>query len=372
MRCLMPWQQKCATNVRIIICGFFLLGFTIPATSQTPTSFDASGAGKLSGEGTMPAGINMFGEITGSVLDGSDRWHGFVRTPQGRSVIFDAPGADPVSGCTCPAAINDFGVVVGTALGTEIVNNIPVTTTNGFVRTPNHKITLVSPQGAKSTYLDSIDDAGIATGRYIDAFGQQHGFIRLPDGRITEIADPLGGTGPGRGTTPDAINNFGIVSGSVTDSQFNGHGFLRMPSGQFINFDVPGAIGSLFVNGYVNDLGVVGGTYIAQQTSQNLVEAGFQRLPDGTFSVFEAPTGPLYNLWVNALDVRGTSTGFYELPDGLDTAFVRFGDGQLLTLDFPLGTQESVGIGVNARDVVVGWWIDANGAYHGYTWSPQW
>ncbi|HEY2471091.1 MAG TPA: hypothetical protein VGI45_25065 [Terracidiphilus sp.] len=366
---LMPWQKKCATSGLLVVCAVFL--FPFQASSQTIKSFEASGSGKVSGEGTMPAGINMFGEITGSVIDGNDLWHGFVRKANGKSSVFDAPGANPSVGCTCPAAINDFGVVVGTVMGTVVEGNFTFTTVNGFVRSVNGKITLVSPEGAESTFLDNVNDLGEATGRYFDIFGQLHGFLRSANGQITEIADPLGGIVGGQGTWPYAINNLGIVSGLVTDSQFTGHGFLRMPGGNFTNFDVPGALGIQFVNGYVNDLGVVAGTYVAQEASDQFVEAGFQRLPNGKFTVFSAPTGPLFNLSVTALDIRGTVTGFYEMPGGLDEAFVRFVDGQLVTLEFPSGTQESVGIGINALDTAVGWWIDAEGAYHGYTWSPD-
>jgi hypothetical protein len=354
--------HKCEFILALVV---FALTLALKTNSQTLTTFDAPVAGKLSGEGTRPAAVNSVGTITGSVLDRNHLWHGFVRTNDARYIIFDAPRADPKLGCTCPIAINDLGIIVGYTLDSHGV-------ARGFVRTPDGKFHVVGPRGAiRSTFLDGIDDFGVATGRLFDASGRVHAFLRNRDGKVTLFEDPLAGEAAGEGTWPNAINNQGTVSGWVKDAQLKAHGFLRVRTGDFINFDVPGAIGSLFVNAYVNDRGVVAGTYVAQQEVDHEVEAGFQRLRDGNFSVYAAPTGPLHNLSVSALNTEGTATGWYEgSVGGLDHAFVRFDDGRLVPIEFPFGEQESVGAAVNDRDVVVGWWIDSHGVYRGYTWLP--
>jgi hypothetical protein len=57
-----------------------LHGF-VRAASGTVTTFDAPGAGTSALQGTFPISINTTGEITGTYLDGSYAYHGFVRMP---------------------------------------------------------------------------------------------------------------------------------------------------------------------------------------------------------------------------------------------------------------------------------------------------
>ncbi|HEV8046558.1 MAG TPA: hypothetical protein VGP35_02450, partial [Terriglobales bacterium] len=78
------------------------------------TTFNVSAAGNGSGQGTVPEGIDLLGEITGQYIDSSGVNHGFVRSPLGDITTFDAPGAGTASGQgTIPATPNVFGVITG-------------------------------------------------------------------------------------------------------------------------------------------------------------------------------------------------------------------------------------------------------------------
>jgi hypothetical protein len=66
------------------------------------------------GQGTLPAGfsgLNVWGAITGVYYDANNGFHGYLRTPEGNFITFEAPGADitiPFNG-TFPNSINDAG-----------------------------------------------------------------------------------------------------------------------------------------------------------------------------------------------------------------------------------------------------------------------
>jgi hypothetical protein len=96
---------------------------------------DAPGAGTGLYQGTgfnQVAGINTEGEIAENYLDSNNVYHGFIRTPDGKFVTFDAPGADLTPGDfngTFPVSLNDWGVLTGYYTDS---NNVP----HGFLRFP--------------------------------------------------------------------------------------------------------------------------------------------------------------------------------------------------------------------------------------------
>ncbi len=57
------------------------------------TTFDITGAGTGSGQGTFPIGIVENGWIMGSYIDANNVSHGFLRAPDGAISKFDVPGA---------------------------------------------------------------------------------------------------------------------------------------------------------------------------------------------------------------------------------------------------------------------------------------
>ena len=105
----------------------------------TLTPFEAPGAGDGAYQGTgaysflgTPPGLNNLGATASLFLDGNYVFHGYVRSPQGTFVTFDAPGAS------------------------------------------------LTPGGFAGTVPDCINDLGVVSGFYIDANNVQHGFLRIP------------------------------------------------------------------------------------------------------------------------------------------------------------------------------------------------
>jgi hypothetical protein len=111
--------------------NFILHGF-VRSVNGAITTFDVPGAGTTPGTGTLALGVSSFGLSTGYWIDASVVGHGFVRYPNGAIVKFDAPGAGAVPGTlqgTVPQGMNFWGEVVGYLLDAKNVGH-------GFVRLP--------------------------------------------------------------------------------------------------------------------------------------------------------------------------------------------------------------------------------------------
>lgn len=349
----------------VLLCA---LAVTLHAGSQTLTSFDDPSAYTSGGLGTEPTGINLWGAITGIMADKAGRLHGFFRSPNGQFVDFDAPAADPVVGCTCPVAVNDLGIIAGWAVDGDYIYH-------GFLRYPSGaSVTIDAPGAIYGTKVQNINDLGVITGTWIDSQEVTHGFVRTLDGHFTSFDAPSSGDDglDGEGTFPLSINNFGIIVGYATDSNGLNHGFLRTAQGKFTMFDVPNAIGSLLYNAFVNDREIVAGTWIDRHSDECPcdIEAGYQRAPNGTFSVYQGPYGPLQDVQVYGLNIEGTAVGWYADTNDYAHAFARYSNGHFVKINVA-SALESIGSGINATGVVTGFWIDANGAYHGFLWSPK-
>jgi len=161
--------ERWFTVLWLAVC---MLGAGISALAQRPRiiEFDARGAGNAqgSGLGTQAENINPWGAVAGLYADMNNVMHGFLRTPQGRLITFDAPGA-------------------GTAPGLY------------FKSTP------AGTYGGQGTYAMSINPEGAIAGSYLDETNLGHGFLRAPDGKFTSFDDPDAGTaaylGSSRGTS---------------------------------------------------------------------------------------------------------------------------------------------------------------------------
>ena len=73
----------------------------VRASDGTITTFDAQGAGTGYHQGTFPAsctGLTPKGEIAGTYIDSNGAYHGYVRDPSGTITTFDVSGAGTGSG----------------------------------------------------------------------------------------------------------------------------------------------------------------------------------------------------------------------------------------------------------------------------------
>ena len=215
---------------------------------------DAPGAGSQpgTGQGTTAYSINDLGEIAGAFQDDNNVFHGFVRSPSGSFAIFDAPGAGtgplPPQDCflvcgqgTAALNINLRGEAAGMYID---ANNFA----HGFVRSRDGKITTfdapdASPQGLGTFVCEEtcLSPQGAVTGFYFDSNDTVHGYVRAPDGSVTEFDGPEAGTGAFQGTLSASINPQGAITGYLTTSNNDHHGYIRSRGGEFAAVDDPSA-----------------------------------------------------------------------------------------------------------------------------------
>jgi hypothetical protein len=223
----------------LILTGVLMIPVRLAAQSSSSevATFDAPGAGTAAGSGfgTFPTSINDGGTITGRYIDANNVNHGFLRSPSGDEFIaFDVPGAGKTAGSgqgTFPKSINKAGAITGHYIDANNVNH-------GFLRTPLGKIIKVDAPGAGAaagsgfgTFPISISNWGIITGYYVDANNVNHGFLRTAGGEFTTFVAPRAGSaaGSGSGTSPGSINDAGTITGHNSDANNVNHGFLRTP-----------------------------------------------------------------------------------------------------------------------------------------------
>ena len=223
----------------LILTGVLTIPGRLAAQSASSevTTFDAPGAGTATGSGfgTFPTSINEGGTITGRYIDAHNVDHGFLRSPSGDEFIaFDAPSAGRTAGSgqgTFPVSINKAGAITGHYNDSNNVNH-------GFLRTPAGRFIKVDAPGAGTaasagfgTFPTSISNGGIITGHFVDANNVSHGFMRTPGGEFTTFAAPGAGSafGSGSGTLPDSINEAGAITGHYSDAHRVNHGFLQSP-----------------------------------------------------------------------------------------------------------------------------------------------
>ena len=205
------------------------------------TTFNAPGAGTGPFQGTIAFGLNPEGAIAGYYADASNVNHGFLRAEGGTFTSFDAPGAGTGSGqgtfTANVSGLNQEGAIAGYYLDASNVYH-------GFVRTPDGTfMTFDAPDAGtasgQGTIFGSLNSAGATTGCYIDASNVSHGLLRTPHGTFTTFDAPGAGTGSGQGTFCGNINPAGAITGNYTDASNVNHGFLRQSSAVTDDTDKP-------------------------------------------------------------------------------------------------------------------------------------
>jgi len=350
------------------------------------TKFDPPGAGTAAGQGTFAQqGLNS-GTIVGYYVDAvaGGTPHGFLRSGDGNYTTFDVPGAAG----TQAFGINDDGTVVGWWFEAPASNGSSVY--HGYLRDKNGNFTYFGVPGAGPYTPQStspiviiqlplaINRDGTVAGSYVDVNNVNHGFVRSPDGGIVTFDAPGAGTGSGQGTVGDTngINREGAVTGGYLDANGVTHAYLRDPNGAITSFDAPGAGTAAGQGSYfnmINDAGTIPGVSI----DSNFVQHGFILSRDGTLvtvDVTGAGTGQYQGTLTSAVSMAGIAGGNYFDAVGVSHGFVRSRHGKITTFDAP-GEGTSAGQGLAAVNSItkggaaVGWYIDGNGAFHGYIYQ---
>ena len=362
------------------------------AASPKIITFDAPGAipNGASFDGTFPGSINNGGTITGIYIDADVLYHGFVRTPGGEFFRLDAPGVGTSVGTRFRAIpgsvniktrsidINNHGAITGNYIDWDNVSH-------GFLRSPEGRLIRLDAPGASSaagtfdgTFPTSINNGGTITGNYIDSKDLVHGFLRSPTGGFTTFDAPGASSVAafGYGTFPESINDAGVIAGHYTDAHETSHGFVRKSSGKITTFDAPGA-SSVAASGYgtfaedINGAGAITGHF----GDANGVHHGFVRSRGGEFTTFDAPGADLGTL-PKSINEAGTITGHFGDAKGVYHGFLRSPGGKFTTFDAPgAGTADDSGFGtypdsINDAGAITGHYIDAQGLNHGFLRLP--
>jgi len=235
--------------------------------------------------------INLWGAMVGNFLKLSEdqsvlfHYHGFIRNPNGSLTFFDPPGSQETD--IPNASINDSGAVTGDYWTCSA--DLSACTVHGFIRTPAGGYVTFDAPGAGAngyagggTYPQGINNLGEVSGYYGDANSVYHGFVRSADGKITTFDVPTTCTKTPNppadcafnGTFPANVNLLGRVTGSYSGEDGNPHGFWRDADGSIKRFDAPGA-GNLTVPQAINDAGQITGIVF----EPNLVVEGLLVIP---------------------------------------------------------------------------------------------
>lgn len=156
-------------------------------------------------------GIADNGAVVGLVADTSLNIHGFLRNSQGTLTTF----AVPSTYTTIPFGINQKSQIAG-----AYRNSISDPSAHGFVREANGTFTTFEISGpgitpAVTMTWESINFSGVIAGCYLDASGNNHGFVRDENGNLQQLDAP-GATS----TCPKAINARGKIAGNADSRAF--------------------------------------------------------------------------------------------------------------------------------------------------------
>jgi parallel beta-helix repeat protein len=207
-------------------------------------------------------------------------------------------------------------------------------------------VTTLGVPGAISTFPTGINDAGAIVGDYLDASGQQRGFL-LSGGTYTTLDAP-GATA----TFADGINDAGAIVGRYTDASAANHGFL-LSGGSYTTLDVPGAIWT-FAEG-INAAGQIVGYYEAIAGYHGFLLSG------GTYTTLDVPGAT--NTEAYGINDAGEIVGEYTGGASLYGFLLR--GGTYTTLAVP-GASSTEAFGINDAGQIVGRYDPAVGPSNGF------
>jgi hypothetical protein len=160
------------------------------APDGTITTFDFPGAGTGAFQGTIALNINPAGAIAGFYIDASSVFHGLLRAEDGAFTTFDAPGAGTgfLNGTLTASeeALTPAGAIAGYYRDGSNAYH-------GYLRSPDGSFTTFDCPGAgtgafQGTLPGGINPAGTIPGTCLDASNVNHGFVRGTANRFPSSA----------------------------------------------------------------------------------------------------------------------------------------------------------------------------------------
>jgi hypothetical protein len=256
-------------------------------------------------------------------------------------VTFNVPGAVD----TFAYGINSKGYVAG------YYDDVQYGQQHGFLRHPDGAFETFDAKKSASTYVEGIDDDGRVAGYYWSDF--RHGYMRHLSGRI-EVFDPPGSTD----TFAKAISD-GYIAGYFHDAGGSYRGFLRAPGGVITIIDVPGSNFSEVV-AYAHGLAIINGD------SNNGPEFS-------TCFVYDTSKGTLTQLFPDenlgtlcaSINADGVILGEYVDIDEVTHNFVFAPDGTFSSFDVN-GATETHPAKITHNGTVAGTWLDSFSHHRGF------
>jgi hypothetical protein len=311
---------------------FLACTWQIHGKPPPPETTQLSSAGKFTTfvipdapAGPQVTAMNLAGEVVGTYFDSTGGGHSFLRTPDGRVVTYDPPGAIGSNAF----GVDDFGNITG-AFASDLV------TSHGYIRYANGTFKTFDPPGSAGTVPLAMSPLGTAAGSYFTGqdptIGTANGFLRLPNGIFTEFFVP----GSYR-TDVNSINIFNAVTGQFHVETASGDfeplgGFVRSSLGSYSTFNAPN---SGYFNNYppfaINASGTITGSYTDPSGNFH----GFVRTPSGTITTINAP-GNNYATFPAGITINGAIAGYYVSADfAVQNGFLRTPQGQYITFVLP-------------------------------------
>jgi YVTN family beta-propeller protein len=323
---------------------------------------------------TVSHAVNNSGQSVGRFQDGAGVTHGYLRQPDGSFVTIDPAG----SIYSAAFGINDAGTIVGVwqeAGGTY----------HGFTRNPYGFYTSTDVPGAVDSQFTGINSLGIRVGDYdLGDANTSIAFVNA-SGNFTPFEDPAAAP---MQTAAFSVNSQNFVSGAFTDPAGNDHGFVRSPNGQIQNFDFPIAD---FTDAFkMNDLGQAVGQYATNFPNHGFILSGAMALigPPSPcqFLSFDYPNSQ--NSGIRGINNLGQVTGIYRVSGSparhgfLASKLVNEDGDQnsqcpasglpgrhgtdLSYINYP-GATNTQATGITPSGVIVGRYFSVDGKQHGFT-----
>jgi len=219
--------------------------------------------------GLGASGINSSGDISGVSVNMSFQAMGFTHHDDGSAegVYTDVdPATGGLSSVYSEAVdLNDTGMVVGFYNETQPADQEEASTTaHGFIRDGAGTYTAINFPGAGNhgTQLYSVNDAGVASGRYLDASGLSHGFLYSSSLGYVDTSIP------GFDSTENGgLNSLGDYTAVAYLDPLNPYAVVSFiySGGTYTPFAVPGALTTVAYG--MNDQGQIVGLYASPDLS---------------------------------------------------------------------------------------------------------
>ena len=311
--------------------------------------------------------VNASGRMVGSYVDAEGIYHAYVRTPDNRFTITDHENAAELEYYFLHG-ISDAGIFVGR---TKAVGDVPRT----FIGTAQHGQQELRFPGSVSTEGWNINQDSSVVGYYDTADGRRHGFVARQVGtdgpvvapaqvHITPVAAPDDSEYTFERIDVEDVDFLALTASSDFEDYA---GYTRSPDGKtvgftiiddvFTTYDFPGAQETRFY-ALSNDRRAAGYYVDSDGHHRGVV------LENGELTQYDF-SGAVQTEIYGIGDATGALTGNF-----IDASGVRRGFSGDLIIEAP-GATATFADFVNTQGVIVGSYIDADGAYQAYMRTPD-